>query len=128
MFFAEGEKEKFPKEIKRRISLLEGKDKKIYLLNKNNKKVDTEIIDFVMDSIHLFLENEKKLNPKQKELMIEAIGNIPITFFVLDNLKVKKEVKETIKPLVDIIDSASNLQIDRKKLILKVLENLERLK
>ena len=65
---------------------------------------------------------------KQNNLMTEAIGIIPITFFTLDNLKVNKKIEETIDPLIDIVDAHANLHINRKKLILEVLAKLENLK
>lgn len=128
MFFAEGEIEKFPEEIKKKIYDLESKDKEIYYLNKDKKEIDLEVINFTIDSLRLFLEYEKKLNSEQKDLMTEAIGNIPITFFILDNLKVRKEIEETMNPLIDIIDAPSNLHINRKRLIIKILKKLEKLK
>lgn len=57
--------------------------------------------------------------------MTEAIGNIPITFFIIDELKVKEETKEIISQLIDIESSRGNLHIDREKLILKVFKELK---
>jgi len=128
MFFAEGEIEKFPKEIIKKIYNLEAKDKKIYHLNKEGKNINLEVINFTIDSLKLFLEYEKKLNKEQKNLMTEAIGNIPITFFTLDNLKVDKKIEDTISLLIDIIDAHANLHIKREKLILGVLNKLKRLR
>jgi len=128
MFFAEKEEEKFSKKIRGEICRLESKDKEIYWLNKDGKNVDLRIIDFVMDSLNLFLKNEKLLDNEQKKLMTEAIGKIPVTFFALDNLKAGKRVKEAINPLIDIIDAHANLHINRKKLISAVLEDLKKIK
>jgi len=127
MFFAEEEEKEFPEEIKVEIYRLESKDREIYELNKENKNIDLEIIRFVTDALNLFLKYNERLNKKQRSLMTEAIGNIPITFFILDKLKVKKEIKEAINPLIDIVDAHANLHINRKKLILEVLRNLNKL-
>jgi hypothetical protein len=124
MFFAEGEEKEFPEEIRVNINRLESKDKEIYDLNKKNRDINLEVINFVIDSLNLFLKYEDKLSLKQKDLMTEAIGNIPITFFILDKLRIKKNVKDIINPLVDIIDAHANLHINRIKLIKDVLEEL----
>jgi len=128
MFFAEGEEKEFPKEIRKEIDKLESKDKEIYYLNKERKKVDLEMVNFTINSLNLFLKNEKNFDDKQKNLMTEAIGNIPITFFILDKFKVDRKIEETIKQLIDIVDAHANLHIDRRELILNVLKNLEQLR
>ncbi len=128
MFFAEGEIEKFPKEIKKKIYDLEIKDKEIYHLDKKGKNVNLKVIDFTINSLSLFLKYERELNKEQKNLMTEAIGNIPITFFILDNLKIDKKIKEIINPLTDIIDAHASLHINRKKLVTTVLKRLKKLK
>ncbi len=127
MFFAEGEEKEFPEDIKSEIHRLESKDREIYELNQKKKNIDSEVIDFVIESLEVFLKYEKELNKKQKDLMTGAIGDIPITFFILDKLKVKKEIKEAIGPLVDIYDSHCNLHINREKLIWKVLNKLKQI-
>jgi len=124
MFFAEEEEKEFPEEIKIEIYRLESKDREIYELNKENKNIDLEVINFVLDGLNLFLKYNEKLNEKQKNLMTESLGNIPLTFFILDKLKVKKEIKESINPLVDIVDAHANLHINREKLIKDVLKKL----
>lgn len=128
MFFAEKEEDNFPEEIKEKIYNLESRDKEIYHLNKEGRNIDLDVVNFVIDSLKLFLKYEKKLNKEQKKLMTEAIGNIPITFFTLDNLKVNKKIEDIIDPLIDIVDAHANLHIDRKELILEVLKKLQRLK
>ncbi|MBU1129138.1 MAG: hypothetical protein KJ949_00740 [Nanoarchaeota archaeon] len=128
MFFAEKEEDKFSEEIKEKIYNLEAKDKEIYYLNKEGKEIDLEVVDFVINSLNMFLKYEKTLNNEQKNLMTEAIGNIPMTFFVLDNLKVNKKIEETIDFLLDIIDAHANLHIDRKILIQETLQKLQKLK
>jgi len=127
MFFAEKEEKEFSEEIRKEIDKLESKDREIYESNKKNKNIDIEVINFVIDSLNLFLKCKDKLNKKQRDLMTEAIGNIPITFFILDKLKVKEDIKKTINPLVDIVDAHANLHISREKLILKVLNDLRNL-
>lgn len=127
MFFAENEEKEFPEEIRKEINNLESKDREIYELNKKNKNIDIKVIHFVINALNLFLKYNDKLDKKQKNLMTEAIGNIPITFFILDKLKTNKRIKEVVNPLVDIVDSHSNLHIDREKLILEVLKDLRNL-
>jgi len=124
MFFAEGEEKEFPEEIRVNINRLESKDKEIYDLNKKNRDINLEVINFVIDSLNLFLKYEDKLSLKQKDLMTEAIGNIPITFFILDKLRIKKNIKEIVNLLVDIIDANANLHINRTELIKEVLKKL----
>ncbi|MFH1310926.1 MAG: hypothetical protein ABIH65_00790 [Nanoarchaeota archaeon] len=129
MFFAEKEEERFPKEIRKKIYDLKAKDKEIYHLSKEGENINLNLINFTINSLSLFLEYEKRLNNEQKNLMTEAIGNIPITFFILDNLKVDKKIEETINPLINIADAPpANLHINRKKLIIEVLHKLEKIK
>jgi len=128
MFFAEKEEKEFPEEIKKEIDRLESKDREIYELNEKNKDINLEVINFVIDSLNLFLKYKDKLNKKQQDLMTEAIGNIPVTFFIIDKLKVKVDVKKSINLLIDIVDAHANLHINREKLILKVLKDLTKLK
>ena len=94
MFFAEGEIGKFSEEIREKIDDLMINDKEIYQLNKRKKDINLEVIEFTINSIKLFLEYEKKLSNEQKNAMTEAIGNIPVTFFILDKLKVNKKINK----------------------------------
>lgn len=128
MFFAEGEFEQLPERIKKDIVKFKKIDKIIYEENKKGKNVDKLIIKYTISSIEFYLKYDNELNKKTRNILLGGIGNIPITFFILDKIKIKKELKETISPLIDIVDSHANLHINRKKLILNVLRKLEQLK
>ena len=128
MFFAEGEFEQLPERIKKDIVKFKKIDKIIYEENKKGKNVDKLIIKYTISSIEFYLKYDNELNKKTRNILLGGIGNIPITFFILDKIKIKKELKETISPLIDIVDSHANLHINRKKLILNFLRKLEQLK
>ncbi len=127
MFFAEGEEKEFPEEIKEEIYQLESEDKEIYKLNKADEGINSRVILFVLSALNLFLKWRKILNEKQEDLMTEALGNISITFFILDKLKVKENVKKAINSLVDIINAHSNLHVNRERLIKRVYSELKNL-
>lgn len=128
MFFLELIYKELPKEMKSKIDDLYIKDKKIFEKNKEGKNIDLDVINFTINSLTIFLNYNKKVNKKIRDDLTEGIGAIPITFFDADNLKVSKDIEETIELLRDIIDAHTNLHINREELIKDVLKKLQKLK
>jgi len=128
MFLAEREYNKLPSKIKKEINLLHLKDRLIYEANKKNKNINFAVIDYVINSIYVYLRYHKKVNKKIRSILEESLGQIPITFFDLDRLKVDKEVIEKINPLLDTINSHALKTLNRESIIKSVLRNLIKLK
>lgn len=127
MFFAEGEFEKLSSELQKELGLFYIKYEQLHDLYDERKDITKEMIECITSSLRIYLEWEKKSEKKVRDLMGEAVGNIPITLD-LDNIELPKNVEEVINPLIDIIDAHANLHIDRKELIKSVLNNLYKLK
>jgi hypothetical protein len=128
MFFAEGEFERLPKELQKELDKLYLEDRVIYEKNKRKEDVNKEVINFTIGSLKLYLKWHEKVKKDVRDLMSEAVGDIPLTFFVLDELKINKEVERTIDPLLDIIDAHACKWINREELIKNVLKKLQKLK
>ena len=128
MFFLELIWKELPRELKTKIEKLYLKDKEIFRKNKEGKNVDLDVIDFSIQSLTIFFEYYKKVNKRIKDSLTEGIGAIPIVFFCNDNLKVSKEIEETLDPLIDIMNSHANLYINREKFIRETLKKLRELR
>ena len=127
MFFAKGETEKLPKELQKKLNKLDIRYQLICYFNDKKKNINRKIIDYIIDSLGLSLKYYDKIRTDIRDLMTGAVGNIPLTLD-LDNIKLSKKIKDILHPLIDIIDYQSNLHINRKKLIVKVLKNLQKIK
>jgi len=127
MFFAKGQLKILPKTLQKELELFYEKYEKVHESYDKEKKIDIEMIGCVIYSLNLYLKWEKKVNKNVRDLMSEAIGEIPI-MIMIDKIKLSKEIEEIINPLIDIDVSHANLHINRKKLILDVLRKLEELK
>ena len=127
MFFAKGEIEKLPHNLRKNINRLDIRYQLICYLNDEKKDINRKIIDFTIDSLNLSLKYYDRINKKIRNIMTEAVGNIPMTLD-LDNIKISKEIEETINPLIDIIDAHACLEINRKELIKEILKKLQKLK
>ena len=127
MFFAKGETEKLPEELQKKLNKLDIRYQLICYLNDENKNINRKIIDYIIDSLELSLKYYDKIRTDIRDLITGAVGNIPLTLD-LDNIKLPRKIKDILHPLIDIIDYQSNLHIDRKRLIVDVLKNLQKLK
>jgi hypothetical protein len=126
MFFAEGEIEKLPEKLQEELELFYKKYEYLHDLYDNKRDINKEMIECIILSLRIYLKWGKKSKKEVRDLMSGAVGNIPITLD-LDNIKLSKKVEEIINPLIDIIDSHANLHINREKLTLEVLNELEKL-
>jgi len=127
MFFAEGEYEKFPLVIKRKINELHLLDRHIYETNRKGRDINRLVIDYVILSLRIFLNFYDKLKQPLKGYMEDAIANIPVTF-ALDKLKIDKQVKDSIKPLLDITGTCAFRKLKKKEIAKETLKRLERLR
>ena len=125
MFFSNGEEEKLPKGLQKELELFYIEYEKLHDLYDEGKDITKEMIECIISSLRIYLKWEKKSEKKIRDLMSEAVGEIPI-MIMIDKIKLSKEVEKIIKPLVDIDVSNSNLHINRKKLILEVLKKLKK--
>ncbi len=128
MFFAEGRLEKFPREIKEKVEELYNLDRFISQCNKKGINVDLLVIDYLTFSLGLFLRYHKRLIPPLKQYFEEALGEIPIMFFNIDNLRVNKRVKMVVLELVDMSDADSLRHLDREALAKKIYKNLREIR
>ncbi len=128
MFFVEGRYEKLPKKVKKEVNKLHLLDRYIFESYQKGKRVDRLVIDYVVSSLKIFLRFYDELKRPLKKYMEEAVGEIPITFFTIDNLKVDEEIEESVDPLIDMADSQALKELDRKDLAKKTLKRLEELR
>ena len=127
MFTCEGDSEKLPKELNKRIDELCKEYEKAHDKYDKGGKIDKEIIAFTIKSLKLFLKYESKVGKEVRDIMSEAVGNIPVTFD-LDEIKFSKEIEEIVDPLIDILDAHACKWINRKKFVEKTLKRLQNLK
>ena len=125
MFFSEGEIEKLPKRLQEELELFYNEYEKGHDLYDERKKADEQITKAIIKSLEIYLEWYKKIDKKTKDIMGEAVGEIPI-MIMIDKIKLSKELKGIIGPLVDISSSHANSHIDRTKLIQETLQKLQK--
>lgn len=127
MFTSQGDSERLPDCINKELDSLNERYVQIVKYFERGGNIDQKIIGFTIDSLKLFLEYNKTSKKDVKDLLSEAVGNIPLTFD-LDNLKLSKNVKEIIGPLIDIIDAHACKWINREKFVQEVLRKLKALR
>jgi len=125
MILAEGEYEKLPEKIKREINLLHLKDRLIYEAKKNHQDINLLVIEYVIDSITTYFKFSRKVDKKIKNLLQQSLARIPITFFLVDKLKVKKKIKKEIETLFNIVPFAIS---ENEKIIKSTFKRLMGLK
>lgn len=126
MFFSEGEIKKLPRLLQQELELFYQKYEKSHQMYDGGIEFSKELIKSIIFSLELYFKWENKVNKKIKNIMEEAVGNIPLTI-ELDKIELTKKLSDIINPLIDIIDSNACLEIDRKKFIKKTLYNLKKL-
>ena len=126
MFFVNSRYKELPKELKMQINDLHFLDREIYETNKKNKKINLLVIGYVLESCEIFFRFRNKVNKKILSYMEEALGEIPIMFFYIDNLKVKNKIKNLMTPLIDLADVGTISGESECMLIESVYKNLKK--